>query len=176
MGLILLGASSPPSPTVRCDVGDATTCAAYVQLALALPSVQGQSVASAELVRAEPAQATVGLLGDVHVVLHTRSGTDLGLVVLRDAAGSVTSLILIGSIGVSSVPMAWLADPATYPDWYAKYGYPAWYTGPRLTLASARVSPETIALWILILVALATAGGLGIRAFRTRRVAIPTLN
>lgn len=173
VGLVLLGASPPPSPTVRCDVGDAATCAEYVQLALALPSVQAQSVASAELVSAEPAQGTIGPLGDVQIIMHVRSGADLGLVVLRDAAGSVTSLVLIGTIGVASVPTAWLADPETYPDWYAKYGYPAWYTGPHLTLAT-RVSPETIAMWVVILVALACAGRLGIRAFRARRPATLT--
>src|SRR5471032_1018364 len=80
LGLVLLGASPPPSPMVRCDIEDATTCATYVQLALELASGQGLPVASAELVRAEPTQATVGPLGDVQIIMHARSGADLGVV------------------------------------------------------------------------------------------------
>lgn len=171
VSLVILGASPAPSPTIQCDVGDVATCNAYVQLALVLASEQGQMVASAELVSAQQPTAIEGAASQVQYVQYFRSGADLGLVVLRDSAGSVTSLVLIGTIGISIVPNAWAADPSTYPAWYAKFGYPSWYSGPRATLPPTEISRHTIALWAVVLVAAAVLIHVAVTSLRSWRLA-----
>jgi hypothetical protein len=114
---ILAASTSPsalPAPTVQCDYGDASSCSGAVRLALALADDQGQSVASAQVV--SPNEPPAFANGDARGV-YGRSGATAAAVVLRDATGSIISIVVIGTGGVSGAPGAWIADPSMYPAW-----------------------------------------------------------
>ncbi len=169
VSFVLGAAGPPPGATIQCDYGDAATCATYVQMALAVEAGQGPAAATAQVVA--PQNQAVVLNGRTQFVLGARSGADLALVVLRDSAGSTTSLILIGTTGIGSTPGAWVADPASYPGWYAKYGYPSSYTGPRATLPPAGTASETFVLWAAVALAAAVIVRAGLARRRPPRVA-----
>lgn len=164
----LLAASAPPGPTVQCDHGNASACSEDVQLALALADQQGQPVASVQVVAPLPTRFDTN---GVHY-LDPSSGQTLALVILRDAAATVTSIVEIGTIGVSQVPTAFAADPATHPAWFATYGYPTSYLGPRATVPPAELSIQTIMMFALVALAAAVLVRVGVTTLRSPRATI----
>ena len=106
--------------------------------------------------------------GGVHIV-YSRTGADMAVVVLGDATGGVDFLVLIGTVGISRVPDAWVADPSIYPAWYATYGYPSWYAGAQATVPPPELSKDTIAALVVVLAGLAILVRFGVSWVRSRR-------
>jgi hypothetical protein len=70
------------------------------------------------------------------------------------------------------VPTAFAADPATHPAWFATYGYPTSYAGPRATVPPAELSIQTIMMLALVALAAAVLVRVGVTTLRSPRATI----